>query len=514
MSEPPGPGERLTVVEDETGEIRIGPIPVAPAGIATVPVQGGTVYIDPSRPESPPAAVIADPARATEALERIFGEEAAGAVRSAERPTTFPVVATDAAARLARLGILRWLGSTCPFPLDQGLLMLETAVASAACSDVLDCDDEMWPTLEDLGDAVVALAWTVREGGTDALPVGLTDLLEDALNGLVLGLGPDDPLAETARHESELRDAMTAFAIDRLDWSRWAELAAQARPDAAAHAGALGAPDGPAQAGTASVDWTRVPAGLLDPGEGTVDWSAHPVGDDRIRVEVSVRARGLAGDGFRLADWLDRADESAAAALRRLSGRTGDNPALRFRLYVPGFGLPVATGALARSADGARWEGSAEVAERAMRPGILFVDIHAAGAPGPRRNGEVAAEAGRWAARGLGLLRLSIVGTVSADDVRGPLERARQLFAQAADTATNGNSEASLGLRRSLARCDALIAAHMTRSGAGRAVERRRTKAVGGDLFPGDTQLPDLASSLWLPTVTERALLQGTGIDD
>lgn len=502
----------MTVVEEETGEIRIGPIPAAPAGIATVSVPGGTVYVDPTRPETSPAAVVADPAESAAALKQIYGEEVAAALTAADLPPTVPVVATDAAARLTRLGILRWLGSTSPFPMDQGLLMLETAVAAAASGDVLAGDDEAAPTLEDLGDAIVALAWTVRDGGKATLSAGLTDLLEDALNALVLGLGPDDPLADTARHECELRDAMSALAIDRLDWSRWAELARQVRPESAALAGPPDSASGCAH-GKASVDWTRVPVGVLDPGEGTVDWLAYPVEGERMRVEVSVCARGGTTGESGLADWLDRADAAAAATLRRLSGRAGGEPALRFRLYVPDFGLPLATGKLSRSTDGAKWEGSVEVSEQALRTGNLLVDIHSAGTPGPQRDGEVAAEAGRWAVRGLGLLRLSVAGTISADDVRGPLERARLLYAQAADAAAD-DPGASFGLHRSLARCDALVAAHMMRSGAGSAVEQRRRKAPQADLLPGDTEAPDLESPLWLPTVTERALLQGTTSGD
>ena len=508
MTPPEPPRPALTVVRRGSGEVVLGTLPAAPAGVVTVPLPSATAYVDPTAPESLPAVVVGDEMEAADALDALFGTEVARRAFAATEPGELvPALRTEAVDRLVRYALRAWLWSTGTLPVDRRTLGVERALAADGVEDLLDPDAEEVPGVADLAPVAVALARTLARAGDDEAWPGLAGLVDDLLATVRGQLTVDDPMAEPVTHEAEVRAALERFGAASLDWDRWAALLETARPPTAIHAG----PDSsawPAE-GVTGLDWAFVPAGVLDRGEDAVRWRTSAGRDGEVRVSVAVRADPWPTASAGLARLVSE-EPGATAALARLSGLE-PAPELRFRLYVPGFSLPVADGALARTPDGRSWRGEAEVPARMMAPGPVQVLVHGAGRRArPRsRVQRTAAEAMRWAARGLSLLRVSLVAGSDPREglrtgVREPWERARELYASVAET---DSPEAGLALRQQ-ARCAAVVLAYVEATGETRTRRlRAELAALEPHVEPGDVAVPDLADRAWAATVAEAGLL-------
>ncbi|WP_370964062.1 hypothetical protein [Amycolatopsis sp. cg9] len=204
---------------------------------------------------------LSDAAAAEPWLTRLVGEEPALAA------LTGGYVEVPARPELAALALLLWARRWWPASpllgipvLDPALLDLEAAVATAAVAEgVLD--------------------------GFEATPGELFD-------AAAAGIGA----AAVAGEVRDLCLRLSAWFDDRDDLGRAeaaAGLAAAVSPGQRAYTLAAGADgtaagDGIVAAGRASVDWARVPPGVLDAAEDTVTWRivAAPAGT-RLEVEVA-----------------------------------------------------------------------------------------------------------------------------------------------------------------------------------------------------------------------------------
>ncbi|WP_290061285.1 hypothetical protein [Amycolatopsis solani] len=204
---------------------------------------------------------LSDAAAAEPWLTRLVGEEAALAA------LTTGAAEVPARPELADLALLLWARRWWPAspglgvaPLDPALLDLEAAVATAA----------------------------VAEGVLDGFEATPGELFDAAAEGIAA-----TSVAEEVR---ELCLRLAAWFDERDDVVRAeaaAALAAAVSPGQrayalAAGAGGMAAGDGIVAEGRASVDWARVPPGILDAADDTVTWRivAAPTGT-RLEVEVA-----------------------------------------------------------------------------------------------------------------------------------------------------------------------------------------------------------------------------------
>lgn len=253
---------------------------------------------------------LSDASAAEPWLTRLVGEEhalealAAGHVDVPARP------------ELATLALLLWTRRWWPASpvlgipsLDPALLDLEAAVATAA----------------------------VAEGMLDGFEATPADLFDAAAEGLAA-----TPVADEVRG---LCTRLSAWFDERDDVVRAeaaARLAAAAIPGQRAYALAAGAGPGTAGEGVlaegrASVDWARVPPGVLDAAENTVTWRvvAAPLGT-RLEVEVAGAFADAALGAFAIHD----GEVVAEVPLRLGAGRFGGAadlaaaPSVHFGLVV------------------------------------------------------------------------------------------------------------------------------------------------------------------------------------
>ncbi|MEU8632474.1 hypothetical protein AB0C38_09925 [Amycolatopsis sp. NPDC048633] len=207
---------------------------------------------------------LSDAAAAEPWLTRLVGEEhALEALASGH-------VDVPARPELATLALLLWARRWWPASvalgvpsLDPALLDLETAVATAAVENV-------------------------GEGMLDGFEATPGELFDSAVEGLAA-----TPVADEVRG---LCTRLSAWFDDQDDVVRAeaaARLAADAMPGQRAYALAAGAGSGASGEGVvtegrASVDWARVPPGVLDAAEDTVTWRvvAAPTAT-RLEVEVT-----------------------------------------------------------------------------------------------------------------------------------------------------------------------------------------------------------------------------------
>lgn len=197
-------------------------------------------------------------------LTRLVGEEHARAALGSGH------VDVPARPELATLALLLWIRRWWPASaalgvpsLDPALLDLEAAVATAAVEDVAD-------------------------GMLDGFEATPAELFDAAVEGLAA-----TPLVDEVRG---LCTRLSAWFDDQDDVVRAeaaARLATDVMPGQRAYALAAGAGSGASEEGVvaegrASVDWARVPPGVLDAAENTVTWRvvAAPT-TTRLEVEVA-----------------------------------------------------------------------------------------------------------------------------------------------------------------------------------------------------------------------------------
>ena len=213
-----------------------------------------------------------------------------------------PVFVVDrlVAGRLWRLALLGWVGQFCPVPLDSGLLAVEAGLlagqlADAGCAGMTGLTG---PAFHLGADRLLEMAGRLRAG---SLPHPLASTVREAVGVAVRWMDPADQRWQ-ARVDVDVDAAVLAGAspagggaasdpagADEV-WRWWHQtaLAESAVPAGASLQAAPTTAGTAGMAGTASVDWRQVPAGVLDPAEDTVAFS---VGDNR-QLTVTVAAAG------------------------------------------------------------------------------------------------------------------------------------------------------------------------------------------------------------------------------
>ncbi len=364
-----------------------------------------------------------------------------------------PSAPDEALRDLQRLAVVRWLGRTSPLPLDPGLLRLEEAALTAACRSWLDPDDDAAALDRAEVDWALGLSRAVR--ADPALPWRgrVVDLLTTLFAGILGSGDPDLPLEAVRREHDALRAEPPAPSGAALVAAVEAWLSTMA-PDPLP-----GPADAPPLSGRATVDWDRVPRGLVDGREQAASW--------RIRARAEGGAMSVVVPSAPAAP---RHPLAAGAADPGSHGRRAER--LRFRLYVPGWPLPLTEGEIAPRDDTLAWSGAQPLSAEAMsrlgraHPWAITLDIAAAGYPTAPKRGMTArvAEATRWSVRGLsGLRLLGAAQAHAAPRERGVVEAARRSCLTALATAGGRWADLSrdtpdeLGLSlRSADRCRAL----------------------------------------------------------
>lgn len=270
---------------------------------------------------------------------------------------------------LGRLALLLWLrrwwpaGPSLGVPsLDPALLDLETAVATA--------------DVEDLAEGLL--------DGFEASPAELFDaaIADGALAAAAWPVA-DDVRALCAR--------LAAWFDDQDDVVR-AEVAARVEtpaPSQNAYALAAGldpvAPgEGVLASGRASVDWARVPPGILDAGEDTVSWRiVAAAAATRLEVVVAGAFADAAISAFASHEGEPFAEVPLELGAGRFSGTADlDDAAARLAARVPGGQIAVVVGMADESVAGTTTEDRAEVVAlvRARPPELRTLAERAAAA--------------------------------------------------------------------------------------------------------------------------------------
>ncbi len=374
--------DTVSVVPEPDDTITVGVPGPAPAGVAFVPLTGVTLLVDPTDPDGVPAATVYEPDQAGEIVAALYGDDAAEAL---DRNDSATVPLADSAARetACRLGVLRWLLDNRPLPLDNALLDLEAAVTAAelpgAGGEQVDTDERVATFAE--------MARRIRNDPGLPLADELLDLFERA--SIHVPRSEADAVLAAFAHERALLKARQRFGSATLTAADLAWLAAQLRPATASH---LGEQDDPR---AASLDWVRVPSGLLPAAEGTVTFRLPGATGSPVEVDVAPPPRVRPHPAI---PRLDSPQVPIVASLRSFA-----------------WPLPLASGSLQRRADGG-WSGQLPITpdalELALSAPLLDVDVRAAqvpwSSPNRRRHRESAAR--RWAGRGFALRRLAAFG--------------------------------------------------------------------------------------------------------
>ncbi|MBB5850212.1 hypothetical protein ACFQ05_23665 [Amycolatopsis umgeniensis] len=272
---------------------------------------------------------------------------------------------------LGRLALLLWLRRWWPASpslgvpsLDPALLDLETAVATAAVEDL-------------------------AEGLLDAFEASPAELFDAAIAEGAL-LAAARPVADDVRG---MCTHLAAWFDDQDDVVR-AEAAAEVRPETAtsgqrAYALAAGtesaAPgEGVLASGRASVDWARVPPGILDAAEDTVTWRIV-VATAATRLEVEVA--GAFADAAIVAVATHDGEPFAEVPLHLGAGRfTGaaelDEAAIRLAAGIHSGRIALVVGVAGEGVTGTTPEDRARVVAlvRAREPGFRTLAERAAAA--------------------------------------------------------------------------------------------------------------------------------------
>jgi hypothetical protein len=258
---------------------------------------------------------------------------------------------------------------------------------------------------------MLAEAERLRSAPLRYTPPELSRLILDGVD-LARGLLPEsDPRLADLEHAYQMARGMSRLGIQRLEWDASAELVdaafallAERSLEVASHAGPTSS-----LRGRSSVDWMQVSRGLLDNGENTVAWqiTTGPTPD----IQVAVIAGPLASRNRPLAFRALRLDGSIAAL-----------------------------GSLTFDPREGEYGGSANLTPEEASP--LVVDVFDPWLVKPARVGAaaIAAEAMRWAARAITLVRLARGArdpsrVVEALDL---LQRSSRLYRASADAAPPG----------------------------------------------------------------------------
>ncbi len=438
---------RNRIVHD-AGECRIGQVRGFAARPAGLSLPGGVLWVDPLDPE----AVLLDVTDVRDAQETVialFGLPAWDMVRAERTGTVAEGWALPTASRLA---LLDWLGTYSPDPLDADLLAMESVVARAHLSGVLD---------------PVAVPEPVRTGAVDIAEAAVRGMTVGPAEVTRLAQSLLQVLAESGDPEALLlRDAVAEMgARPPVDWP-FATALTPVPPGLV-----LGETPSPEPVWrTCGVDWDLVPRGAFSPDEDAVRWRLHG-------SEVTLQVRG---------GWDVRGSYIA-------------------RLHSPDSALPAALVSLHPHVDG--WTGTAGLLTDVPHPDDCWIDVTSADDPRPARRGvaRVEAQARRWSCRGGTRLRFALSQGVLLNtaapmtDAIGSLERARIAYADAGLVRDTGNISRHLELGNTL-----LAALH-------RAGEAYEVDDLAQELHGEAGALPaasvDLGHPGWRLTVAELGLL-------
>jgi hypothetical protein len=252
-------------------------------------VMSWTLDADHVREQGSPRIDFTDPLSA-DWLWRVVGES--GHVRVAAATELMPAssepidldgidIAADAVAPLRRLALGHWLRAWWPAsvrdgtpPLDGVLLDAEIAVLTAQAQDFFS-DDTLDSDVSDLlSPLAAALTHHVRFGDPR-----VTDLVRRCVE-LVDEIG-----VNSAVYENDWSELAELFA----DRPTLAEPATMRQDDYALAAGGGTSGDATAiAAGSGSLSWGGVPAGIFDAAEGTVEWAVRADPDAVVLVAIAV----------------------------------------------------------------------------------------------------------------------------------------------------------------------------------------------------------------------------------
>lgn len=499
------------------GGVRVGAFPAAAAGLARIPIPGGTVFVDPATPHCPPAAELADPATAADTVTWLYGAavthaclelENAGLDATASIARQVDFAPTADLSDLARLGTLAWLAGHSAQPLHPHLLTLETLDQAWTCRHLLEDPDGPGEDLVASADALLTLA---RSDPDRVCQPPVRALVARVLAALSAQLPYGDPRQEALARALGAADDEAAREAGPGPWGDepwWQELLASCSSPGAVHATGDTGPAG-MFSGSATAHWARNTHGTISRDEDAVTWSVEFEGDTRARVAV-VASRARRPLPVCQPDLPAVPVAGTLALLRGQAGAPATGlPVSGFSVHSPAWPLPLAQGLLELHPQAGTLAGlvvldgpAVEVLRSGLRDGTLRVDAHDAGVAYPhlRAQAPVVEEAHRWSARGIGATRLALAapGAARAQDLRraarSALVRAETLWLACADT---GDVPASLAYAR---------AAHCR--GFARLAQPVTHGIPALDEVPAGYAPP--VSAAWAgsepPTLTERAL--------
>jgi hypothetical protein len=482
----------MKLISGPDGAVQMGSAPVAAAGLVRLPVAGGTVTLDPSAPHRL-AVHVHDVDAGSEAVADLLGPEAAEALvataragrRDGRATTTLATQPLTATGRdVVRLGLLRWLRTSSPLPVDPVVAVAESAVVASRLDDVLDVDiaASLEDELLDVSGQLLELSRLLRSDGATADDRALLGVLTlDALTVLSNALPLDHAhyaqvLEAVAQHTDDpgMRGEQEAASMPGAH----EVLLALAAPRTAVHAGTGQA----VRRGESTVDWGRVPSGLVSTEEGSLRWQVE---GDRFEVDLPGAAR-----------LLDRAPTSE----------------LVLHVYAVGrFDPPLARGPVLWDARSASFRGACSLPP-SVDPAALLVDVHDPRVrTRPYEGADALARAAqRWSARALALTRWrgSTDGPVPVTyRALDAALTAQRLYADAARQHLLEDRAAQL--ERAHARTAQLVVL-LLRLGDGGDEADEIAEAWAGreDVADVDREPVDVDDLGWVLTTTEQALLR------
>jgi len=433
------PTNEITLRRASDGSIVVGADIVAPAGVAAMPVRGGTLLVDPMNPsERFQLRIPGGGDEDIEAVSALCGDRVAAAIATLgreERSVRF--TPTEALLKLTHLAMLNWLDETTPLPLDPRLLTVEGLALEAELVDLVVADKGVEDRL------IEWLPTLVQWGRASQVPSLFLAQVPPFVVMVRRALSQGRATAESGRYAAQLREqGLRLLEIDVLAQSLGA---IEVESSAGTHPGlgngarselsqlrpsrsATKVRRAPYLEGVACVDWGRVPRGVVGRGEDCTTWRICSLPAPLVSIVAAVAP---ADPSCAVLDTVDMGERH-----RR------EPPPLRARVFQSGWATPLAVVDLALRSETAAWLGAAplrpQVTQRLadLAPHQLVVDVVPPGlhpAPSVGVDGSVAA-ATRWAARGLSAVRVAAAypsgqwaelraGAVSAFEVAGQMFR-------------------------------------------------------------------------------------------